>query len=81
MTFKELLKSLREKAGLTQEQVATAAGIPIGSYRNLEQGQRGPGWGTVVRLAKVLGVTADAFSVCDEVNEPDEAPTKKKGKK
>lgn len=81
MRFKEMLKALREKADLTQEQVAERAGIPIGSYRNLEQGQRGPGWATVVKLAKALGVSTDEFAKCDEVNKPSKPASKKpKGK-
>jgi transcriptional regulator with XRE-family HTH domain len=81
MRFGEKLKSLRKSTNLTQEQVATAAGIPIGSYRNLEQGQRGPGWATVVKLAKALGTDCTAFADCDEVSESEKSPAKKpKGK-
>ena len=80
MPFKELLRKLREEAGLTQEELAEKASIPLGSYRNLEQGQRGPGWGAVVKLAKALGVSTDEFAKCDEVNEPEKKP-KGKGKK
>ena len=82
MRFAELLKELREKAGLTQQQLADRAGLPVTSLRNHEQGQRSPSWAAVVKLAKALGVTADTFSACDEVSEPEKpAAPKKKPKK
>ncbi|QJW92951.1 helix-turn-helix domain-containing protein [Frigoriglobus tundricola] len=82
MRFAELLRELREKAGLTQQQLADRAGLPVTSLRNHEQGQRSPSWAAVVKLAKALGVTADTFSVCDEVSEPEKpAPNGKKPKK
>jgi transcriptional regulator with XRE-family HTH domain len=80
MRFAELLRELREKAGLTQQQLADKAGIPVTSLRNHEQGQRSPSWAAVVKLSKALGVTADTFSACDEVSEP-EKPAPKKPKK
>lgn len=83
MRFMELLRDLREKAGLTQQQLAEKADIPIGSLRNHEQGQRLPSWAAVVKLARALGVSTDVFSVCDELSEPEPEPkpAPKKGKK
>jgi transcriptional regulator with XRE-family HTH domain len=84
MPFKDLLRKLRDKAGLTQEQLAERAGIPLGSLRNHEQGQRLPSWSAVVKLARALGVSTDVFAQCDEVTaeEPDEPPARKpRGKK
>ena len=82
MPFAELLRELRQKAGLTQQELADRADMPVSSLRGHEQGQRSPSWSAVVKLAKALGVTADTFSVCDEVNAPDKpAPKKPKGKK
>jgi transcriptional regulator with XRE-family HTH domain len=82
MRFKDMLREQREKAGLTQLQLAEKAGIPIGSLRNLEQGQRLPGWGPVVKLSKALCIPTDTFADCDEVNEPEpEPPTPKPGRK
>lgn len=83
MRFMELLRDLREKAGLTQQQLAEKADIPIGSLRNHEQGQRLPSWAAVVKLARALGVSTDVFAACDEVSEPEPEvkPAPKKGKK
>jgi transcriptional regulator with XRE-family HTH domain len=65
--FKDLLRELRKNAGLTQEELATKAGVPLTSLRGHEQGQRIPSWASVVKLARALGVSTDVFSECDEV--------------
>jgi transcriptional regulator with XRE-family HTH domain len=67
MQFKDLLKDLRTSAGLTQQQLAVIAGIPLPSLRGHEQGQRVPSWASVVKLARALGVSTDVFAECDEV--------------
>jgi transcriptional regulator with XRE-family HTH domain len=85
MLFKDLLRELREKAKLTQEQLAEKANISLGSLRNHEQGHRQPSWSAVVQLARALGVTTDVFAACDDATkgEPEKKPGKKgkKGKK
>lgn len=83
MQFKDLLRQLREEAGLTQQQLAEKANLPIGSLRSHEQGQRLPSWAAVVKLAKALGVATDKFAECDEITaeEPEEKSASKKGKK
>lgn len=45
------LKAIREAKHMTQEQVATQAGIARESYTNIENGARRPS----VRVAKLLG--------------------------
>lgn len=43
--MREFLKSMRERRGLTQEQVATSVGCSARMYRFIESGQReGKGW-------------------------------------
>jgi transcriptional regulator with XRE-family HTH domain len=73
MRFMDTLRELRHEAGLTQEALALKSGIPISSLRQHEQGVRIPSWASVVKLAKALGVSTDAFADCDEVKE-DVAP-------
>ncbi len=82
MQFGTLLRELRAKANLTQEDLAEKAGISISTLRNHEQGHRLPSWSAVVKLAKALGVTTDTFAACDEVSEPEKpaAKVKPKGK-
>ena len=83
MRFKDILRSLRHRAGLTQIQLAERAGLPLGSLRNHEQGQRIPSWAAVVKLAKALRVSTDVFANCDEVvnGQVSEKQSKRKGKK
>ncbi|MGN6276695.1 MAG: helix-turn-helix domain-containing protein [Solirubrobacterales bacterium] len=51
------IKSLREEAGLTQEELALASGLSTGEISRQEHGWRNPGWRTMKRVAKGLGVT------------------------
>lgn len=54
-SFSDRLKKLREEAKLTQEQLAKASGLDLGTIRQLEQGTRiNPRWGTVCSLAAGL---------------------------
>lgn len=73
MTFAAKLRALREEKGLTQEQLATAAVIPIGTLRDYEQGKRrdDPALSTAVKLARALGVGVEVFADC-----VDDAPAK-----
>ena len=66
MTFAERLRSLREQKGLTQQQLADAAGIPIGTLRDYEQGKRrhDPSLAVVVKIAAALGTDCRAFADC-----------------
>ena len=59
----EMLKGAREKAGLTQVQLAERTGLPLGSIRNWEQGHRTPRIGVVLTLAKAVGVPAEQLLV------------------
>jgi transcriptional regulator with XRE-family HTH domain len=59
--FAARLKELRERAELSQEQLAHKAGLKVGGIRDLEQGRNSPKWETVIALAKALGVSCEAF--------------------
>jgi transcriptional regulator with XRE-family HTH domain len=81
MKFKDALRDLRKEVGLTQEELAIKAGVPLPSLRGHEQGQRIPSWASVVKLAKALGVSTDAFADCDEVQEDEPARPRGRPKK
>ena len=83
MTFAERLQKLREQAGLTQAKLAETSGLPLGSIRNYEQGQREPYWQVVFKLADALGVSVEAFKVCIDAGEVQarKAPTKRQSKR
>jgi transcriptional regulator with XRE-family HTH domain len=52
-----VLVRLRKDRGLTQEQLAHAAGLTTRTYNRIESGAAAPGWSTVRRLAEALEVS------------------------
>jgi transcriptional regulator with XRE-family HTH domain len=65
------LRELREAAGLSQQELADKAGMHRQGVHKLEAGEREPAWGSVLALAKALGVSVAAF-------EPGETPPPKR---
>jgi len=54
------LRALRERAGLTQEQLAARARVAVGTVRNIETGAVvEPGFFTVMALLDALGARAE----------------------
>ncbi len=51
------LRALREAQGRSQEAVAHDAGLTIAAFGRIERSQADPAWTTVVRIARVLGVS------------------------
>jgi len=56
------LKELRKAARLTQQSLAQASGLAIGTIRDYEQGRREPTLDSAFKLAKALGVDCRAFA-------------------
>lgn len=52
-----VLRRLREDRGLTREALAFHAGLTTGSLARIELGQSSPGWDTIRKVAKALGVS------------------------
>jgi DNA-binding XRE family transcriptional regulator len=78
MTFGEKLRELRERAELTQEQLAQSSGVNLWTIRGYEQGRREPNWKGAIDLARALGVAVEAFAECtskDEAGEVRSTPT------
>lgn len=65
------LKKLREKAGLTQRELAEKSGISIHTIISYEQGKRelsGASYSSILKLAKVLQVKPEElFNSYDDV--------------
>lgn len=57
--FPETLRSLREKCGLKQRELAAAIGVDVPMYSRYEHGERRPKREHVVKLAKRLGTDPD----------------------
>src|SRR5262245_46095560 len=75
MGFGEILQGLRERAGLSQSQLATRSGTPLDSLRNWEQNRTLPKIDAVTRLARALGVSLDALAYTgEEGDREDPAP-------
>jgi len=53
----ENLKSAREKAGLTQVEIAGKVGINSNYYAKVERSERNPSLKTMEKIAKVLKTT------------------------
>lgn len=51
------VRSIRRREGLSQEELASRAGIHLTWVSHIESGRRNPGWSTVARVASALGVT------------------------
>lgn len=59
MQFYEYLLVLREKSGLTQEAVASGAGLSLRAYQNYERGLREPKISALVALADFYNISTD----------------------
>jgi transcriptional regulator with XRE-family HTH domain len=62
MTFNEILRTLREEAGLTQAGLAEKSGVPLRTIQGWEQGYRCPVSPDFFKLTGALGVSADRFA-------------------
>jgi transcriptional regulator with XRE-family HTH domain len=79
MSFGKTLAGLREKAGLTQDQLSKKAGVSIDTLRRWEQGRNLPRADDALRLAKGLGVSLDELVLSEDViDEPPPAPEPKR---
>lgn len=67
------VKFLRDKAGLTQEELAHACGTNTSEISLLERGLRNPKWETMKPLAKGLGVScADMVAHAEQFEREEE---------
>jgi DNA-binding XRE family transcriptional regulator len=65
---KELQKA-RDKAGMTLEAVADAAGISLRSYQRIEAGQRWPRVDEALKIAAALKMTVEELWRIDAAND------------
>lgn len=73
MTFAEKLRQLRDEAGLSEAKLAEAAGLTFASVHGYGLGRRTPSFPAVVKLARALGVTCEAFADCEDMADGEEA--------
>jgi transcriptional regulator with XRE-family HTH domain len=67
MTFAEKLRQLRQTAGLSEAGLAERSGVSFGAIHNYGLGLRKPTFSCVLRLARALGVTCQAFAECEDL--------------
>ena len=77
MNFHEKLRQL--KGEMSEAGLAKAAELPYPSVHSYCLGRRMPSFPAIVKMAKALGVTCEAFADCDDV--AGEPPPKKKSAK
>jgi transcriptional regulator with XRE-family HTH domain len=59
--FAGRLKAVRQKAGLTQRELAGRVGCHHLTVSRLERGEQEPAWPLVLALAEALGVSCEDF--------------------
>jgi transcriptional regulator with XRE-family HTH domain len=61
-TFGKNLQAARTELGWTQERLAAASGVPLGTIRDYEDGNCEPLLSTAWKLSIALGVSLDALA-------------------
>jgi transcriptional regulator with XRE-family HTH domain len=80
--FGAALRRIRHEKGMTQKQLAEAAGLHPNSVAKMEREEVEPSWQVVLAFSTALGVDCTAFSGFLAGNREDEKPpAKPKGKK
>lgn len=59
MNFNDRLREQRLEKNLTQKEVAALLGVSTTCYSGYEQGYREPDFKTLIKICKVLNVSAD----------------------
>jgi transcriptional regulator with XRE-family HTH domain len=67
-----VLRRLRQERNLSQQTLASAAGITTGSYAKHELGRINPTWTSVRAIAEALGVTLKQLAEAVEAEDSDE---------
>src|SRR3954454_16314174 len=60
--FGDIIRRLRQDVGLSQAELANAAGIHLRQIHRYESGEQQPALGVAQRLAAALGVTLDELA-------------------
>ena len=73
--FGRRLRELRQKYGVTQQQLSVATGLTEGYVSNMERGLKVPSLTTILRLAVALGCkVTDLVSIFDKTDIPSILP-------
>jgi transcriptional regulator with XRE-family HTH domain len=69
MTFAEKLRQIRDAVGLSEARLAKESGVSFASIHEYGLGRRKPSFAAVVKLARALGVTCEAFAGCEDIDD------------
>jgi transcriptional regulator with XRE-family HTH domain len=61
----DVLKSAREKAGLTQLELSSMVGVSRAYYADIERGRYNPSLKVLTRLADILGIDLNFLKLND----------------
>lgn len=76
----ERIRTLRKRAGISQESVAAAAGLTRTGYQQIESGKNGRSLDKLPKIAKALGCRIDdLFPEMDETPDPEGKPVSADG--
>ncbi len=64
------VRRVRERQGLTREDLAFRVDVTVGSLARIELAQSSPSWGTVKCIAAALGVRVSELAAMTEVASP-----------
>ena len=64
-TIGDVLKSAREKAGLTQLELSSMVGVSRAYYADIERGRYNPSLKVLTRLADILGIDLNFLKLND----------------
>lgn len=67
--IRKKLREARERAGLTQQELADIVGIDRASYSNIELGKRNPSLEVAIKISKVLGKDVNDIFLINRVSE------------
>src|SRR5262249_54555603 len=78
MKFCEKLRQLKDASGFSEAKLSQESGVRLGALHTYILGSRSPSFSAVVKLARALGVTCEAFADCDDI--ADEQPATRPAK-
>jgi transcriptional regulator with XRE-family HTH domain len=78
MKFAARLRQLRDGAGLSEAKLAEKSGVSFPALHDYGLGRRAPSFAALLKIAKALGVSCEAFADCDLTITPRPKPKKRK---
>jgi transcriptional regulator with XRE-family HTH domain len=79
MTFAGKLRELRDAGDLSEAKLAERSGVSFAAIHDYGLGRRKPSFAAVVKIARALGTTCEAFADCDDM-EGEAVPKKPRGR-